>query len=59
MNRWQARRCRGEQSKWQSCVAGRKKRFVILVLETTSVILCCDKFLEIGKGRVVGPAIAE
>ena len=44
---------------WQSCVAGRKKRFVILVLETTSVILCCDKFLEIGKGRVVGPAIAE
>ena len=40
------------------CCARRKMRLVILVLETTSVIVCC-KILEVGKGRVVGLAIAE
>jgi hypothetical protein len=48
----------GGQSKWQSRVARRKMRLVVLVLETTSVIVCC-KILELGIGRIVGLAFAE
>jgi hypothetical protein len=33
-------------------------RLVVLVLETTSVFVCC-KILELAIGRVVGPAFAE
>jgi hypothetical protein len=40
------------------CCARRKLRLVVLVLEMTSMILCC-KILKIGIGRVVGLAIAE